>query len=790
MRSINLSCVLCFWGLLCPGQAQQIPAGYESDPFRQLEEILPSPSVYRAASGAPGERYWQQRVDYDIQVALDEKQHHLTGEETIIYHNHSPHTLPYLWVQLDQNRFRKHSEDYQARPAPDFSEFSFDHLGEWLRREDFEGGFKIESVTLADGSPLPHAIVGTMMRLDLPEPLAPERHASFRIKWRHPIVDAKTVRARGGYEWFPEDKNALYEMAQWFPRMASYTDVNGWQHKQFLGKGEFTLEFGDYRVAITAPADHLVTASGVLQNPEDVLTPLQRERLDAARSAKTPQFIVTPEEARENEKSKSTETKTWVFKAENVRDFAWASSRKFIWDALLRESHGREVWCMSFYPKEGEPLWGKYSTHAIAHTIDVYSKFTFPYPYPVAISVNGPVGGMEYPMICFNGPRPEKDGTYPERTKYGLISVIIHEVGHNWFPMIVNSDERQWTWMDEGLNTLLQTLAEREWEEDYPSRRGKPKDLVGFMTSENQVPIMTNSESLLQFGANAYGKPAIALTVLRETILGRELFDFAFQQYARRWMFKRPQPADFFRSMEDASSIDLDWFWRGWFYTTDHVDIGIAQVRLFDLDTRDPEIEKPKAKAKEDAEPEDLTIARNKDLQKRVERFPELLDFYNTFDEHAVTEKDREAFQKYLEDLEDEEKALLKTPWYFYAIDFENIGRLVMPLILEITYEDGRNETLRIPAEIWRHSPRRTSKLLLATSKIERLVLDPHHETADAEMDNNYWPARPVESRFQLFKRKKELNPMQEVRQGEDRGNAQDAAEPNKEEVKSQNDES
>ncbi|MFT5191316.1 MAG: hypothetical protein ACI9DF_004155 [Verrucomicrobiales bacterium] len=768
---------------LSSASGQEIPPTYEQDPFRQLGELLPTPTDYRAASGAPGHRYWQQRADYDIKVRLLEDRHTLVAEETITYHNNSPMPLTYLWVQLDQNRFRPNSEDSATRVAPDFDDFHYKELGELLIREDFKGGHQITKVTDAIDSPLKHTIIGTMLRIDLPEPLASGDLTVFNIGWTYQIVDAAHIRARGGYEYFEKDKNSIYELAQWFPRMVAYTDVNGWQNKQFIRRGEFTLEFGDYKVAITAPADHIVASTGVLQNPDDVLTEEQRERLGKASEAKVPQFIVTPEEAKASEKEKASGEKTWVFHAENVRDFAWASSRKFIWDAVQHKANGNDAWCMSYYPNEGEPLWSKYSTHAIMHTLDVYSRFTFPYPYPVAISVNGPVGGMEYPMICFNGPRPEEDGTYSKRTKYGLISVIIHEVGHNYFPMIVNSDERQWTWIDEGINSFLQFLSEKEWEPDYPSRRGPAKNMIDYMVSTDQVPIMTNSESILQFGNNAYGKPATALNILRETIMGRELFDFAFKEFSQRWMFKRPEPADLFRTMEDASSVDLDWFWRGWFYTTNHVDIGIGRVRLLDLDTLDPDIEKVEDKAERDQEPKEITEQRNADVKRRTEIYPDLVDFYNHYDPLDVTVKDREEAKKLIDDLEDDDKALLKTQRLFYAIDFENVGGLIMPILLNVEYENGTKESLRLPAEIWRSNSKKISKLIVAKDRIKSLHLDPLLETADANVHNNEWPPRPVKSRFRLFKDKSK-NPMQEALEAENAGKEEKAKEEPKEETK------
>ena len=727
-----------------------------TDKFRQLEEILPTPNDYRTASGAPGHRYWQQRADYVIDVELDDVNQRIIGRETITYKNNSPDTLNYLWLQLDQNLFAKDSDNITTRTAPDFDAAAENGVPisavEQLAARTYDGRVTIASVKDARGNNLQYTVVKTMMRIDLPQPLAPNQTFVFSVEWNHAINNQRIFGGRGGYEYFPADGNYLYEIAQWFPRMAAYTDVNGWQHKQFLGSGEFTLEFGDYLVRITVPNDHVVAATGVLQNPNEVLKPEWRQRLRQAETAKEPVKIITNEEAKANEKSKPTGKKTWIFKAENVRDFAFASSRKFIWDAQGHNVGGNQVMAMSFYPNEGNPLWEKYSTHAIIHTLNVYSRYTFVYPYPVAISVNGPVGGMEYPMICFNGPRPAPDGSYSARTKYGLISVIIHEVGHNYFPMIVNSDERQWTWMDEGINSFLQFLAESEWEENYPSRRGEPKNITDYMLSENQVPIMTNSESVLQFGNNAYGKPATALNILRETILGRELFDFAFKEYARRWKFKRPQPADFFRTMEDASGVDLDWFWRGWFYTTDHVDISIENVRLYQMSTGDPDIEKPLARKEAAEAPETVSQQRNKALPKRIDQYPSLRDYYNDYDQYAVTDRDREAYQQFLSRLSESERQLITGGNYFYVVDLKNIGGLVMPVIFGLEYVDGTTEKIMIPAEIWRYNYKEVSKLIVTKKELRSIVLDPNLETADADLSNNFFPRRPSKTRFQVFK--------------------------------------
>lgn len=748
--------VLAAASVLLGQTTRQSPA----DKFRQLEEILPTPNEYRAASGAPGHRYWQQKVDYDMKIEIDDLNQRCIGSEKITYKNNSPDTLTYLWLQLDQNIFEPGSDSQLTMTGPDMTRLSYESALTFMR-DPFPGGYKIASVKDATGAPLPYTVVKTMMRIDLKKPLAPGESTSFSVDWSFNIVNAKKTRARSGYEYFPEDKNYIYEMAQFFPRLAAYYDVYGWQHKQFLGSGEFTLEFGDYKVAITVPDDHIVASTGVLQNPLQVLTAAQRARLAEAEKAKKPVLIVTEAEATANEKNQPKGKKTWVYHAENVRDFGFATSRKFIWDAQGHTVDGQKTLAMSYYPKEGNPLWERYSTAAIIHTLNVYSKFSFTYPYPIAISVNGPVGGMEYPMICFNGPRPQKDKTYSSRTKYGLISVIIHEVGHNFFPMIVNTDERQWTWLDEGINTFLQYLAEQEWEENYPSRRGEPQYITGYMTSADHDSIMTNSESVINLGANAYAKTATGLNILRETILGRELFDFAFREYSRRWKFKRPTPSDFFRSLEDASGIDLDWFWRGWFYSTDHTDIAIEKVRQYRIDTKNPETEKTLSKQQKADEPVTLSQERNKSLPKLVDANPDLKDFYNSYDPLDITERDKQEYQKLIATLDEDEKTALRGGVNFYLVDLRNIGGLVMPVILDIEYADGAKKQLRIPAEIWRRNNQRVSKLIVSPQEIRSITLDPHLETADTDLSNNHWPAKPVKTNFQLFKEREEKNPMQ-----------------------------
>lgn len=737
------------------------------DAFRQLDEVLPTPTDTRLASGAPGPGYWQQKVDYDIEVELDPESHSLHAREQITYHNRSPHELRYLWVQLDQNRHRRDSFGNLTAEAPDLTrDQSVDFLRQQLAQQEWEGGVTVESVTLPDGKPLEHSIIDTMMRVELPNPLSSGKSFAFDIAWSHPIVLNTTRRARSSYEWFDDDENAIYEIAQWYPRLCPYTDGDGWQNKAFLGSSEFATEFGDYDVSITVPDTFIVAGTGVLRNPGEVLTPIQRKRLLEAADASHPVLVITPEEALANEERKATGTRTWRFDAQNVRDYAWAASPKFAWDAwgVPVPRTDRVALAMSYFPNEGEPLWSRYSTQAVAHTIEMYSHFTIPYPYPVAISVNGPVGGMEYPMICFNGPRPEEDGTYSARTKYGLIGVIIHEVGHNWFPMIINSDERQWTWMDEGLNTFVQYLSQELWEEDYPSRRGEPQNIVSYMISEQQRPIMTHGESILQRGNNAYSKPATALNILRETVIGREQFDYAMREYARRWAFKRPEPADLFRTFEDASGTDLDWFWRAWFYSTDHVDIGVEKIYDFTVEARDPDIAKPLQQAEEDAERKSITEERNGPLPKRTDIYPELIDFYNTFDELDVTDEDRRSYARFMRRIDEEDRETIlriqDTPLHFNVVRFRNHGGVVMPLPLLLTWEDGSVEDVLLPAEVWKRNPETFSKLFVANQPLASVRLDPQRQIADADRTNNVYPSELIPGRFGIDAALRRGNPM------------------------------
>lgn len=709
--------------------------------FEQLDHLLPTPNSYRTGSGAPGENYWQQRANYTINVTLDDENQRVTGSQTITYFNQSPHTLKYLWLQLDQNMRGRDSDSPKTRTSQLRDSVPAKFIQQGLNLNDFEGGHNITKVTDANGNPLPYTINKTMMRIDLPQQLRPGQNVVFNISWWYNINDRMELGGRSGYEYFPEDDNYLYTIAQFFPRMAAYDDKEGWQNKQFLGSGEFALTFGDYRVGITVPEDHIVASTGWLQNPKDVLTREQNRRFEQAqKSFDKPVFIVTEEEARANERNKKKGTKTWIYKAENVRDFAFASSRKFIWDAQAVKIGNRTPLAMSYYPKEGNPLWEEESTKAVKNTLETYSKYTIDYPYPVAISVHAASIGMEYPMICFNFGRPNADGTYSDRTKYGMIGVIIHEVGHNFFPMIINSDERQWTWMDEGLNSFVQYRTESEQYVNFPSRRGPVENIIPYMAGDKRYirPIMTNSEQIIQFGHNAYGKPATALNILRETVMGHELFDAAFKEYASRWAFKHPAPADFFRTMEDASAVDLDWFWRGWFYSTDHVDIAVDEVKWFKLREEAAELEGRSGRGQ------------NRELSGEGDG-ETASDFSQGPTEISIIDTDERYYGEYMNRINDQEVREKLIGKNLYQVHFSNEGGLVMPIIIEFNFTDGTKQTEHIPAEIWRYSENEVSKVFYFDKEVESIVLDPERQTADTDVQNNIFPKVEQPSRFDEF---------------------------------------
>ena len=753
MKKISLYILICLLGInfnnaqdITPTKKEPQKGHTDQNKFRQMKDVLPTPSSRRTASGAPGYEYTQQKVDYVMNIKLDENKNQIYGTQKITYHNNSKDHLEYLWVQLDQNVRAKDSK------TPDINGGGFDAAFNgpitFTRnnlKKPFDGGFNIEYVKNVDGSPLSHSINQTMMRIELPKLLAPGETFQFETKWWYNINNSVKDGGRSGFEDFP-DGNNNYTIAQFYPRLCVYDNVEGWQNMQFWGRSEWALEFGDFDVKITVPADHILEATGELQNPKEVLTKTQRQRLEkASKTFDNPVFIVNQEEAEVAEKGRSTKEKTWHFTAQNVRDFAFASSRKYIWDAMAVEINGRSVMAISLYPKEGNPLWEEHSTRVVANTLEEYSKYTFDYPYSKAVSVHAKDQGMEYPMICFNYGRPNPDGTYSENVKRGMIGVITHEVGHNFFPMIVNSDERQWTWMDEGLNSFLETLAELDYDPNFYTGN-LPKDIVRYMgiDQDNLSPIMSQGDYVKNFGPNAYTKPAAGLYLLRQTIMGPELFDYAFKTYAKRWKFKHPTPADFFRSMEDASAMDLDWFWRGWFYTTDYCDIGVKGIKQYYLTNQ------PTEKAKTLANRYGMNLS---DYEGRLVYFEELTE--DTKPEDQLKASDFEVIKNHLNSLSEEEKSQLKeAPNYFYEVTFEKPGGLVMPIIVDLTYEDGKVERKKFPAQIWRYNDEEVKKVFKTDKKIIKIEVDPDLETADIDTSNNTWPAQNTTSDFDNFKNK------------------------------------
>ncbi|MEK9613031.1 MAG: M1 family metallopeptidase [Flavobacteriaceae bacterium] len=757
MSKINvwLQQVLVLAVLISTTAEAQVQQGHTNkNKFRQLYDQFADPNRYHNASGAPGVDYYQQQVDYEMDIELDDANTRLYGEETITYTNNSPDYLPYLWLQLDQNIRKKDAPALEKNGAGNSrTERPSSFVTQYVD-DPFDGGFNIEWVKDANGSPLSHKINQTMMRVDLPQSIAPGGTFVFKIKWWYNINDHVTKRGRSGYEFFPEDGNRAYVIAQFFPRLCVYNDVEGWQNYQFWGNGEFALEFGDYKVNITVPSDHILEATGSLQNPKEVLSKEEYKRFVASESSfEKPVIIVNQQEAQEKESSFSKKKSTWRFNAKNVRDFGFATSRKFIWERQAVQVGSQKVMAVSLYPKEGNPLWEEYSTKAVVQSLITYSKFTFDYPYPKAVSVHAKNQGMEYPMICWNYGRPDKDGNYTDRTKFGMISVIIHEVGHNYFPMIVNSDERQWGWMDEGLDTFMQYLTEQDFgvthpesigsRDKYPSRRGDPQKIVPYMAGDQDFisPIMSNPENVYQLGPNAYAKPATALNILRETVMGREAFDHAFKTYSQRWMFKHPTPEDFFRSMEDASAIDLDWFWRGWFYTTDVVDIGVKSAKRFYFS------DQPDLEAKERLEAYGYDLNELPDMAYKIYEGSEL------FDEQMVQENAVKN-SKILQDHIQQEREGKVPPKYFYEVEFEKPGGLVMPLIVEYSYADGSTERVTYPVQLWRKNDASVTKVIATNKELVSITVDPDQETADVNPDNNSWPKKEAPSEFDQFKAK------------------------------------
>ena len=713
--------------------------------FEQLDQLLPTPNSYRTSSGAPGENYWQNRADYVINVEINDETQVVTGSETITYYNNSPETLTYLWLQLDQNILAKNSIASQTQPSRVVDSIATRFFAGVVDGYDYEGGYKIKAVKDGTGKLLTYTINQTMMRVELPQPLKTGQKFSFGVEWSYREYDRMKFNERGGYEYFPEDGNYLYACAQWYPRMCVFDDYEGWQNKQFLGNGEFTVPFGSFRVKITVPSDHIVGATGWLQNPKQVLSRDQQERFERARKTFDKQvFIVTEEEARKKEKERSKKKSTWEFYADSVRDFAFVSSRKFIWDAMAVKVGNKTPLAQSLYPKEGNPLWAKESTRAIKNTLEVYSQRTFEYPYPTAYSVHTADIGMEYPMICFNFGRPKKDGTYSQRTLERMVGVIVHEVGHNFFPMIVNSDERQWTWMDEGLNSFLEKETIRLRYPGFDYSDNTPAGMTSFMKGDKSImrPIMASSDNQgRSFGPNGYSKPAAALTVLREVVMDTALFDQSFKEYAVRWAFKHPKPADFFRTMEDASAVDMDWFWRGWFYSTDHVDLELDEIKWYRVKTEvaTPEQKNPKVKSG------DLAKTREKNMD--FSQGPQEFTVLNSGTEASGSRASE--FRSLVDDQAIRGKLAGKN---IYEVTLKNKGGLVTPVVIEWTYADGSKEIEKLPAEIWRTNELEVKKVFMKEKQVAKVIIDPAKATGDVNTQDNIFP-KVTETKFDQMKK-------------------------------------
>ena len=741
------------------------PVSNHGNKFEQLGTMLPTPNTFRNMDGSPGPDYWQQKVDYEIECALDEKKQQLQGKEKITYYNQSPSTLHYLWLQLDENEHNSASDKHRmegSKISDIMSENTLRYLEPWRELDQY--GDRIISITDTHGDSLRYTIDQTMMRVELPKAIAKGESFTFNIAWSYNLIDRinSVSWGRGGYEYFEKDGNSLYTIAQWYPRLCAYTDDAGWQNKQFVGRGEFALTFGNFLVKISVPEDHVVGATGECQNYQQMLSPEQYQRWIRAQTATSPIEVVTLDEAVKAEKHKDVKgTRTWVYKAENVRDFAWTSSRKFIWDAMPHfNEDGKKAMCMSYYAKEAYPIYSRYSTKAVAHTLKTYSKYAIPYPYPSAISVEAN-NGMEYPMICFNPGRAEEDGTYTEHAKYNALSTIIHEVGHTYFPMIINSDERQWAWFDEGINTFMQFVAESEWDPNYPHWAGPAELITGYMSQpkDKLEPIMTNSENIVNYFANAYIKTACAMNILRETVMGREKFDYAFKTYCERWAFKHPTPADFFRTMEDASGVDLDWFWRGWFYSVDAVDVSLDSIKWFKVDLEND----PERKEVIDtfhAKPPMKHITQMHNIEEGVKFATDedttLRDFYYSYKpwegKDSVMTMKTWLYDQTLSEKEKEEKYSKNN---YYQLYFSNKGGLVMPVIIEWTYKDGSKEIERVPVEIWRKNENRFTKVFVKDKEVSGIVIDPYKETADIDVSNNNWPVKELPTRFEVYKKSK-----------------------------------
>jgi len=612
--------------------------------FKQINWA--SPNMMRSGTGYPGPDYWQQQADYTIQAHLEPDEGTVGASMSVVYTNNSPDTLDYIWVSLDQNLFRTDSIGTLSRTPGSVMK---------MLEDDFDGGFKIHSLQ-SEGDDLEIKPYDTVGRIDLPHPLQPGEKLRFSMDFDFKIPPH--LRRMGSEK---VDQGEIFEIAQWFPQVCKYDDVHGWNTLPYIGTGEFYTDFGNYDVSITVPRTFIVAGSGKLANPGEVLTQDQQSRLGEAMQSDDPIWIIEPDAVgTEDARPGIADEFTWHFKNEHARTFAWAASDAFIWDACkadvnTEDGQSHTVLCQSFYPKEAT-AWDHTdkdggSSRVIKHSIEFYSDFLFPYAYPVMSNINGPEGGMEYPGIVFCGART---------SSRGLFGVTDHEIGHNWFPMVVNSDERRYMWQDEGFNTFINMYSRANFYDKEVNIKRAVMQTMAMSDVPNNQPIMTSPDRMWPrwVGGLNYRKTGYGLYLLREFILGPDRFDQAFHGYTSHWAFKSPQPADFFRAMENGAGMDLNWFWRGWFLEPATLDQRIAGV-------------------------------------------------------------------KHVED--------------GAIVVLDNLGDMVMPVRMEIDYDDGSSEIVDLPVEIWAQTSRWRAGIKTHGRMISKITLDPDKILPDTDRDNNTW---------------------------------------------------
>lgn len=699
----------------------------EATPFSPLGSLVDPPSATRGADGRPTSTYWQQHIAYDIDATLDVERRVINAQAELRYTNNAPQALDAIWFEISPEATTKDAIAHRSATI-NVDSASVRDLRGLREQEERGGGLVVSSVADSEDRPLAFEARGTQLRVALPRPLASGQTVRIKLAWRVALVDLDRKGGRTGYMLLSSG-DPIFHIAQWYPQPVAFTDYGGWRNVPFVDHGEFAPELGDYNVSLTLPAGQLVAATGVLTNEADVLTGVERTRLARLRQGKVTEIVTAAEAAT---KRRSSETRTWRFAARNVRDFALAASLRYRWDATLAGTSA--VRAMTFYPSEASALWRPLALPAIGHALDVYGRMTFDYPYPVVQAAFGPNDGMEHTMLAFSRYPPDgPNGTYSRERKRDFLWVLTHEVGHNWFPLIVNSDERAWTWMDEGLTSYLETLATLEWSGDYTTRPNLPAMLGAEREATGRQPPMTPANAVVDLFPTQYHRPAAALQVLRELVLGRETFDRAFRAYARAWMFKRPTPGDFFRTINQESGADLDWFWRAWFFSTDHVDLSLERVAALRLVAVPADAIPAPADA---TPPANLTVLRNAAEGRRlmVEQVPRLADAYDRIPERTLAGATPSAHA-----VVDVQRTLdaLGQGGVFYELDIRNRGGVVSPVPIRIDYRDGTSERYVVPVELWFGDTKRAQHILWRAKSIRSVTLDPDAATGDVDRGNN-----------------------------------------------------